>query len=122
MKRRKTSAVGLLIGLVIGFGVGCGVIPKGPHWLTEEEVRRPITELPYRRLEVKPETIEFQSLELVRKDRVYVWVAEYECEARIIPGFALPPNYTLGPFVRMLIRTEMETTYSNSPLLSKVGK
>ena len=62
--------IGLLVGLVIGFGIGYAIIPKGGDMtgniLTGEEVRRLIREYThYINIEVKPETIEFRSLELV---------------------------------------------------------
>jgi hypothetical protein len=82
--------------------------------LTEEEVRQLILERPGGlHFEVKPETIQFLSLELlpieesplageVDKGELpdKVWVVKYECEGRTIPL----PGMTLGSFTRKLVQ------------------
>lgn len=85
------------------------------HPLTEEEVRKLIVEQPGDfRLEVRNETINFTSLELVPveespfyedfKNRENlpdkVWVVEYEAEARVWS----PLEHTPTPFRQMFIR------------------
>jgi hypothetical protein len=85
--------------------------------LSEQEVRQLITEYPtIGHFEVKPETIEFLSLELVpieesplaedinkRESPDKVWVVKYECEGRIIPIPSMTPR-TLPPFTRHFVQ------------------
>jgi len=85
--------------------------------LSEQEVRQRITEHPSGlHFEVKPETIEFLSLELVpieesplaedinkRESPDKVWVVKYECEGRTIPLPSMTPM-TLPPFTRHFVQ------------------
>ena len=122
----------LLVALVIA-GMICGiagyigytlVISSRParQVLTEDEVRRLITEHPSAlHLEVKPETIKFLSLELVPIEESplaeeigemenlpdKVWVVEYECDGRIWgppkPGEEVTPPPFTPKFVQVVI-------------------
>jgi len=86
--------------------------------LTEEEVRRLIMEHPGAiHFEVRPETIEFLSLELMPIEESplaeeigemenfpdKVWVVEYECEGRVWLGTIGPPPPFTRKFVRVVI-------------------
>jgi len=85
--------------------------------LSEQEVRQRITEhLRIGHFEVKPETIEFLSLELVPIEESplaedinkwespdKVWVVKYECEGRTIP-IPSPTPMTLPPFTRYFVQ------------------
>lgn len=126
---RKRIAVVILIA-VVSAAVAAWVIssrrvqPVGPVQpvLTEEEVRLLITEHPSgMHFEVKPETIEFLSVELVpieesplaedinKRDLPdWVWVVEYECDGRAYYPIIWkitdnrPPPFT-RQFVRVII-------------------
>ena len=68
--------------------------------LTEDEVRRIIMEdAVYVNIEVKPETIEFQSLKLVclrKATQTYVWIVDYEIDGRGTGIVAVRINTTTG--------------------------
>jgi len=119
----------LLVALVM-VGTICGVVGyigytllissrPARQVLTEEEVRRLITEHPSEpHFEVRPETIEFLSLELVPIEESplaeeigemenlpdKVWVVEYECDGRVWLGTIGPPP----PFTRMFVRVVID--------------
>lgn len=121
--------IGLLIGFAVGFGIGYAVIPKGgerkANVLSEEEVRRLITEHPgMMHFEVKPGTVKFRSVELVPVEEtrsIYweikrmnsttvpdkVWVVEYECEGR---GTRIwhPEEYDPPPFSPIVVRVVID--------------
>jgi len=116
---RKRVAVVILIGIVSAAVAVWAILSRPARQvLTEEEVRRLITEHPgILHLEVKPETIEFLSLRLVPIEESplgedikkienlpdKVWVVEYECEGRVWLGTIGPPPPFTRKFVRVVI-------------------
>ena len=136
--RVKMKRKHLLIALVIA-GMVCGVVGyigytllissrPARQVLTEEEVRRLITEHPgILHLEVKPETIEFLSLELVPIEESplaeeigemenfpdKVWVVKYECDGRVWLGTIGPPPPFTRKFVRVVIDAYTGQTISS---------
>ena len=117
---RKRIAVVILI-TVVSATVAAWVILSRPARpvLTEEEVRLLITEHPSgMHFEVKPETIEFLSAELVpieespltedikkRELPEKVWVVEYECDGRAyFPIIWKITDNRPPPFTRQFVR------------------
>ncbi|MDH5687746.1 MAG: hypothetical protein OEZ48_07790 [Candidatus Bathyarchaeota archaeon] len=87
--------------------------------LAEDEVRRIIMEdAAYRNIEVKPETIEFQSLKLVclrKATQTYVWIVDYEIDGRGTGIVGVRINTTTGeeeimesPFRRMHFQRQID--------------
>ena len=107
LKSKWTIGIGLLVGLVAFFAVSYGLVPKGqPSLLTEEEVRRLITDHPRSRyFIVKPETVEFVSLELIPTEELVedidkmeklpdkVWLVEYQCEGLVVDIYLADPPF-----------------------------
>jgi len=116
---RKRVAVVILIGIVSAAVAVWAILSRPARQvLTEEEVRRLITEHPgILHLEVKPETIEFLSLRLVPIEESplgedikkienlpdKVWVVEDEGEGRVWLGTIGPPPANTRKFVRVVI-------------------
>jgi hypothetical protein len=87
--------------------------------LTEDEVRRIIMEdTVYVNIEVKPETIEFQSLKLVclrKATQTYVWIVDYEIDGRGTGIVGVRINTATGeeeivetPFTRMHFQRQVD--------------
>ena len=118
---RKKLAVVILIAVVSAAVAAWAILSRSARQaLIEEEVRRLVTEYPSAmHFEVKPETIEFLSLELVPVEESplaeaikinknisdKVWMVEYECEGRVI---SILRSMTLPPFTRKLVRVVID--------------
>jgi len=129
----KVKEKHFLLALLIA-GMTCGVVGyigytlvissrPARQVLTEDEVRRLITEHPGAlHLEVKPETIEFLSLELVPIEESplaeeigemenlpdKVWVVEYECDGRIWDPPKPGEEVTLPPFTPKFVQVVID--------------
>ena len=119
MSSRRKKVVILLVIVVALVAIVWGILRyPGRQPLTEEEVRQLIMEYPGgHHLDVKNETIEFLSVELVPvEDSPFyedfknwedlpdrVWVVEYECEARVWGPAGTPPPPFTRKFVQVII-------------------